>query len=218
MKSPRKSTKKRTSSPSRTTTVGPHKTLDKFRVLEFIKQKLDFCDEIYSLLQEISKNNREIQEHLFTLMPNFQLQAKYLPSACQCIYKVIDSNAQILTKIARTVKFNFDFNSLLNENKEQKLNIIINIIDNQEKSSEIPRNLALMKQDKLTNKPMNLLNFFMNLLWDPSTTIKQEYLRFLRCLCKVQDKGVNINQEMIYKLYNCMTLYKRENPLTNARV
>lgn len=216
--SPKKSTMRKTFSPLRNSTVNPNKVLDKFRYLEFIKNKLDLCDEIYSLLKTICHNNKENQEHLFLLIPNFQIHAKFLPSACQCISEIVGSNQLILNRITRTIKFNFDINELILDQKEQKFNILINIIDNNQDKNKKKVDVGLIKQDKLTNKPINLLNFFMNLIWEPKTNIKEEYLKFLRRLSRFKDKGININQEMIFKLYNCMLISKKENLLLNARV
>ena len=45
----------------------------------------------------------------------------------------------------------------------------------------------------------------MNIIWDLKAINKSDYLRFLSCVCSVSDKGININQENIYKLYKCYT-------------
>ena len=41
----------------------------------------------------------------------------------------------------------------------------------------------------------------MNLIWDESATLKSDYLKFLRNVCKLGNKGVTLNQENIYKLF-----------------
>jgi len=197
--------------------ASPLKTLDKFRYFEFIKKKIDLCTEIYTLLAEISDKNHEIQINLYNLIPNFQIQAKYLPSANECITKIIGNNEFLLNNISKTVKFNFDFEEF--GEKHDKFNILINIIDSKQKfTDKNEKKVIVSKQDKLTSKPMNLMNFYMNLIWDSKTIIKQDYLKFLQNLCKYEEKGVNINQEMIFKLYNCMVMAKKTNPLINARV
>ena len=167
------------------------------------------------LLADMSERNQEIQENIYNLIPNFQIQAKYIPSASECIRKIIGENEYLLTKISKTVKFNFDFRE--EGSKSEKFNILINIIDN-EKGLLGEERVKFSKQDKLTSKPINLMNFFMNLIWDPNTTIKQEYVKFLRCICRMHDKAVNINQEMIFKLYNCMVMANKNNPLIHARM
>ena len=135
LSSPRRTTiSRKTASPSRMS-MSPRKELDRFRYLEFIKKKMDFCEELYRLLAEIAENYPDAQNEIYNLVP-----------------------------------------------------------------------------------PMNLINYYMNLIWDGESTIKQEYMRFLRCLCKFGDRGININQEMIFKLYNCMVMARRSNPFVHARV
>ena len=190
--------------------------------MEFIKRKIDLSKEIYELLAGISAENGEIQRTVYSLIPNFQIHAKYLPSASKFLRKIFKNNDFLLNDITKTVKFNFDFSDFPDfsdfRKKRENFNILINIIDSSENSDSRAEKVSFSKQDKLTSKPMNLLNFYMNLIWDPNTTIKQEYVKLVRSLCKFQEKGVNINQEMIFKLYNCMVLTKKTNPLTNARV
>jgi len=177
---------------------------------------MDFCQEIYQLLTEMSENYSEAQIQIYNLVPNFQLHAKYLICASECIRKIIGNNSHLLNKINRTVKFAFD---LAPEDPEtQKFNILINIIDKENTKENSDNKLKFSKQDKLTSKPMNLINFYINMIWENDGTNKQEYLRFLRCLCKNGEMNININQEIIYKLYNCMVMTKKNNPFVNARV
>lgn len=213
LNSPRRSTiSKRSGSPSRLS-VSPKKVLDKLRFIDFIKKKLDFSEEVYNLLAEMSENYSEAQTEIYNLIPNFQLHAKYLAPASECIRRIIGTNWLILHKISKTVKFSFD----LSQPEDQKFNILINIID--QPSSETPENqMKFSKQDKLTSKPINLINYYMNMVWDSQAVIKQDYIRFLRSLCRFGEKGININQEMIYKLYNCMIVAKQSNPFVSARV
>lgn len=192
--------------------ISPRKALDKYRFLEFVKRKIDLAEQIYGLLADLSTNSKEIQEEIFSLIPNFQIQAKYLPAACKCLSALIGNNANLQGKISKNVRFAFDFQ----EAPTQKFNILINIIDSEKGTDRNPG--FFLKQDKLITKPINLMNFFMNLLWDKEKGIKPDYLRFMRSLCRFQGKGVNINQEMMFKLYNCMVLSKDDNPLLIARV
>ena len=41
----------------------------------------------------------------------------------------------------------------------------------------------------------------MNIIWDSKAKNKSDYLKFLACVCSINGKGININQENIYKLY-----------------
>ena len=210
MSSPRRTTvSRKTASPSRMS-MSPRKELDRFRYLEFIKKKMDFCEELYRLLAEIAENYPEAQNEIYNLVPNFQLHAKYLICTSECIRKIIGNNWYLLNKINKSVKFSFDFS----DPETEKFNVLINIIDKEKNDAP----LKFSKQDKLTSKPMNLINYYMNLIWDGESTIKQEYMRFLRCLCKFGERGININQEMIFKLYNCMVMARRSNPFVHARV
>ena len=49
----------------------------------------------------------------------------------------------------------------------------------------------------------------MNLLWDNEAENKQGYLRFLSSVCTVQDRGISINQENIYKLFKKYSAVKK---------
>jgi len=50
----------------------------------------------------------------------------------------------------------------------------------------------------------------MNLIWDESATLKSDYMKFLRNVCKYGSKGVTLNQENIYKLYKTYTSIRNE--------
>lgn len=57
------------------------------------------------------------------------------------------------------------------------------------------------QHDKITSKPINLINYFMNLIWDDTAYLHSNYLNFLRTTCKVNNKSITLNQENIYKLF-----------------
>ena len=61
----------------------------------------------------------------------------------------------------------------------------------------IIKNINLFKQ----KKPLNLINYFMNLLLSPEAYNKAEYLKFLSSICNIGDKGISVNQEIIYKFF-----------------
>lgn len=45
----------------------------------------------------------------------------------------------------------------------------------------------------------------MNLIWEENSLQKSNYLRFLRSLCRIEDKGIALNQENIFKVYKKYT-------------
>ena len=62
------------------------------KFLYYVKKKIELCENIYILLSSIAKNNHENELQLFSLIPFFQLHAKYLPSAINCMINIITNN------------------------------------------------------------------------------------------------------------------------------
>lgn len=52
--------------------------------------------------------------------------------------------------------------------------------------------------------PENLLNFFMDLVYDSEAPLQADYYRFLSSICKFKNDGISLNQENIFKLYKAM--------------
>ena len=61
--------------------------------------------------------------------------------------------------------------------------------------------ISFRQNEKISSKPVNLIQYFMNLISDQTALFNPEYQKFLKNICKYRDKGMNLNQENIYKLF-----------------
>lgn len=50
----------------------------------------------------------------------------------------------------------------------------------------------------------------MNLIWDKTSENRPSYLRFLSTICRVEDRGISLNQENIFKLYKKYNAVRKE--------
>jgi len=67
---------------------------------KFIEKKVQLAKSIYDLLINVCSENWQIQEYVFSLIPNFLLQVKYIPEAVDVLIQIIGNNHSILLKIA----------------------------------------------------------------------------------------------------------------------
>lgn len=164
--------------------------------------------DIYLLLITLCKNNSANEEYVFKLIPFFQIQCKYLPEAIDCLIELVSNNERILMALSENLKIEFDYEK--REDMEagtavvpsKPVKIIINLYD--ESSQETAYGdgkIAFRQHEKITSKPINLIVFFMNLIWDENSLQKSNYLKFLRSISRFSNKGISLNQENIFKIY-----------------
>lgn len=110
------------------------------------------------------------------------------------------------------VDYDFDDNNYVKEDMSKTVKFLINLYDGnlkqyQQKSKE--KKIDFAQHEKLTCKPINLINFFVNLLWDEKAMNKADYMNFLSSICTYKSKGITINQENIFKLFKKFTSFKK---------
>jgi len=110
-----------------------------------------------------------------------------------------------LNKMNENIKMDID--STLGPNGGLNLiNVIINIIDTNEQALNAkdvePYNRDQNKNLKIS-KPVNIINFFLNLLKDQSNkTAHTQLLTFFRQICCRNRTGLTVNQDLLYKIVN----------------
>jgi len=84
------------------------------------------------------------------------------------------------------------------------INIVINIKDNEnpiERDANFDPEFITGKDKYRVSKPINLINFFLNLLKDgDKMRANSEYLLFLRKIVATHAGGVTINQDLLYRI------------------
>ncbi|EAR98945.2 MIR domain protein (macronuclear) [Tetrahymena thermophila SB210] len=174
--------------------------------IKFIKQKRYLCIQIYKLLTSICKQNQDNEQYIYDLFPLFLYHCKYVPQAIDCLISIIGSNEALLLKIT---------DNLVLKRKEGSRNVLnfdrpeFNEIDQKQKQRIVQKRktsqlLTIMpnapEQSAQTNSE-NIMNFFMDLVYDPKAPLKADYYRFLSSVCRFKNDGISLNQESIYKLY-----------------
>jgi len=100
-------------------------------------------------------------------------------------------------RLSDNLQIEYDFNDdfYVKEDMSKTVKFLINLYDGnpttylQNKDEKI----VFAQHEKLTCKPINLVNFFVNLLWDNKAVNKSDYMRFLRSICTFKHKGITIN-------------------------
>ena len=133
------------------------------------------------------------------LLPRFQFQLKYLSFAVSCIKNILMENQQILGNLKENIDLDFDFQNQkeIIEDPNKKIKILINLFDDE---SLIQQN-QIKVHEKIIHKPLNLILYFFNLLWDEKSPNKTDYLSILNKVSSYQDKPINENQTNLFKLY-----------------
>ncbi|EGR32737.1 MIR domain protein [Ichthyophthirius multifiliis] len=179
----------------------------------YFNEKVQLAIDIYSLLVSICKNNPENQLYTFDLIPYFYIHCKYIPEAIDCVISLISNNETILNKLSDNLKIPYEYEkSSYNDQINQKqIKILINLYDQDNNNTNNNGELISFKQhEKITPKPINIIIYFMNLIWDDKAQYKSHYLKFLRSICRIQNKAISLNQENIFKLFKKYSKVKQQ--------
>lgn len=131
--------------------------------------------DIYNLLVTLCKNNQTNEEYTFKLIPFFQIHCKYIPEAIDCLISLVSNNEKILYALSDTLKVDFDYEKKEEDDEFQKkaVQIIINLYENdndkQGNNNNDEEKMPFRQHEKITTKPINLIMFFMNLIWDKTS-------------------------------------------------
>lgn len=107
------------------------------------------------------------------------------------------------------IQYDFSDNNYVKEDTSKTVKFLINLYDgNPMQYKELAKNtrVEFAQHEKLTCKPINLINFFMNLLWDDLAPNNSQYMKFLTSICYFKNKGITINQENIFKVSTLTSL------------
>ncbi|KAL4462524.1 hypothetical protein ABPG74_000354 [Tetrahymena malaccensis] len=171
----------------------------------YLKEKVNMAKDIYLLLASLCKNNETNEEYTYKLIPFFQIHCKYIPEAIDCIISLVSNNEKILMTLSENLKIDFDY-----EKKDEgqtfqgrQVKILINMYDqdNTKHFDQSEEKIPFRQHEKITTKPINLIVFFMNLIWDDNSKLNSNYLKFLRSICRIQNKAISLNQENIFKIF-----------------
>lgn len=144
--------------------------IDDQEYLNFLNQKITLCRLIYQLLIDVCKYNSINQVKVYELIPFFQVHAKYIKEAIDCIIEVCKYNYQILEMISDTLKidFNYEQEKIIEVDNSGAIKILINLYEGEEagmnKSQRKEERIQFRQHDKIITKPVNLITYFINLL------------------------------------------------------
>lgn len=127
--------------------------------------------------------------------------------------ELVSNNQNILTALSENLKIDYDFEKKEEDSdqlvfKPRPVKIMINLFDDSiadAAGGSGDNKIPFRQHEKITSKPVNLIVFFMNLVWDEHSHQKSYYLKFLRSVCRFHTKGISLNQENIFKLYKNYT-------------
>ncbi|CAD8066638.1 unnamed protein product [Paramecium sonneborni] len=167
------------------TTQSQQKTQARKKKLEmaFLSEKMSVLKVIYRLLRSICSDNPENQFYIYKLFPNFLYQIKYFKEATDCIITVLSGNEQILINLCDQIK--------LNEKLKARQQIDS---DESQLSDEMD-----IKFNSSADEKKNILLYYKNLTEDSQGQRNIQYLQFFRCICRLNDQSISVNQEMIFK-------------------
>lgn len=111
----------------------------------------------------------------------------------------------MLYKLSEGLRIEYDFQNQKDtiEDANDKVKILINLYENEEDDikAQLSDRIQFKQHEKITSKPINLIVYFINLIWDDEAINNSDYLAFLSSVCRYQNEAVSINQENIFKLY-----------------
>jgi hypothetical protein len=190
--------------------------IDKREYIQFLESKVELCRSIYRLLVAMCRNNPLNERLTFELVPFFQIHAKYIPEATHCIAQICARNETVLGRLAENLRIDFDFlrQTAIQEDRSRMIKFLINLYDGVSydgAETAAAEHIEFRQHEKLTSKPVNLINYFMNLVWDETAPNKPDYIHFLAQVCTVNgQRGVSINQENIFKLFKKYNSVRKE--------
>jgi hypothetical protein len=127
-------------------------------------------------------------------------------AAIDCVVSILHNNKQLLFT---TLRATFDFSQITPEKFDPKgnvLNVVINIKDTQhaliegdpENADAKSRQMQILRDNK-QSRPINLVNYIVNLMRDPRKN--NDYIKFFRAICAYKGRAVQVNQEILYKIF-----------------
>ncbi|EGR30288.1 MIR domain protein [Ichthyophthirius multifiliis] len=149
------------------------------QLFQFMKVKVEVIKLSYNLLTFICQNNVENQKNVFyQKITHFKFQARYLKESIHCIVDIISNNEIILSNLTDNI-------NILNKNRKSL-------------SKNFPLKKQFSKEIQIQyNNKDNVVVYLLNLFQYQKKFI--HLLKFFRQICKFDNKGISINQELIYK-------------------
>ncbi|CAK81479.1 unnamed protein product (macronuclear) [Paramecium tetraurelia] len=170
--------------------------------LELSNSKIEVCNLIFMLLQTSVINNTSNQLYLFERLPDYQHYCKYLPQTINFLIEMVKCNEKILINLCNNLKIEFDYikKQEIEDDLKNKVKVLINFY---EKDVGIQQEVSIPVKvhDRIITRPINIIQYFFNLMIDDTAKNNEHYLRFLRHLCRYKNNAISINQENLFKLY-----------------
>ncbi|CAD8131502.1 unnamed protein product [Paramecium pentaurelia] len=170
--------------------------------LELSNSKVEVCNMIFVLLQTSVINNTNNQLYLFERLPDYQHYCKYLPQTINFLIEMVKSNEKILINLCNNLKIEFDYikKQEIEDDLKNKVKVLINFY---EKDAGLQQDVSIPVKihDRIITRPINIIQYFFNLIIDDTAKNNEHYLRFLRHICRYKNIAISINQENLFKLY-----------------
>ena len=103
--------------------------------------------------------------------------------------------------VGEGINIDFDYNQgkEVQQDPNKLLKILINLYDgNNNQGNE---QVKFKQHEKIVSKPVNLINYMINLIWDDEAQNNADYLNYLSQICQTPGASLKLIQENIYKLY-----------------
>ena len=83
--------------------------------------------------------------------------------------------------MVRDMQIDFDYNvgKEISQNPQKQIKILINLYN----GHGAHENAKFKHHEKIVQKPVNLINYMINLIWDEQANNNADYLKFLSCIC-----------------------------------
>lgn len=183
--------------------------LEQKDLVYLLKKKCQLSESIYHLLISICKNNKANEEYTFQLVPYFQIHCKYIPAAVNALIQICQNNEKLKYQMSDNLRIEYYYSKKNQQQTEDKnvVKFLINLYDEEEDAAggaadaDTSEKIQFRQHEKISSRPVNLIQYFMNLMWDDTAIHTPEYLKFLSSICRFDERGVSKNQENIYKLF-----------------
>lgn len=105
---------------------------------------------------------------------------------------MVKSNEKILLGLSDSLRIDFDYENkqIVDDETDKKVKILINFYE-KDSATTNDQPIPVKVHDRIIAKPINIINYFINLLLDETAPNKEDYMKFLRHICRFKTMGIS---------------------------
>lgn len=209
----------------------------KLFIRQYLQEKVNIVKLIYNLLICICKDNTQNQILVYSKISQFSFQVQHIKESVDCIISILCNNYNLLQNICDDIKElskQTEYEALQAEHEQELPQLpaltgqssgmgtgVVQTRDQLLKRQQTQQIAARDEEQSVLQKKIkniqeilklnNILVLFVKITERMSSNQKNiTFLQFFRQICKFQDRGISINQEMIYKFINTRPQFRAE--------